>query len=180
MESSNLEKIAPQNFDVVFVTADESEENIDADSRTMLMLFLLEELRSKITIEEFPPVVAELLNSESRDLCLDTPMTDAVISTELLSAQLAQLVRDPFLETLYNELLNAGGIEIGIRKAEHFVDLEEEIEWGTLCQKGLQFHEVVLGYRREIGEICVCPHKKSLLKFEKEDSIIVLAQQVYQ
>ena len=44
VESSNLEGIAPQDFDVVFITADESQETIDADSRTMLILFLLKNL----------------------------------------------------------------------------------------------------------------------------------------
>ena len=178
VESSNLEGIAPQDFDVVFITADESQETIDADSRTMLILFLLQELRSRNKDAIFPPVVVELLNSESRELCEATPMTDAVISTEILSTQLAQLVRDPYLETLYNELLNAGGIEIGIREAVHFTGDETKISWESICQRGHEFHEVVLGYLRQ-GKIFVCPNKRSIVELDNKDSVIVLAQQVY-
>ncbi len=177
-ESSNLEGIAPQNFDVVFITADESQETIDADSRTMLILFLLQELNSRNNVAIFPPVVVELLNSESRELCQATPMTDAVISTEILSTQLAQLVRDPYLETLYNELLNAGGIEIGIREAVHFIGEDTKVRWEFICQRGHEFHEVVLGYQRQ-GKIFVCPNKRSIVELENTDSVIVLAQQVY-
>ena len=71
-------------------------------------------------------------------------MTDAVISTEILSTQLAQLVTDPYLETLYNELLNAGG-EIGIREAVHFIGDETRLVGKAFVKRGHEFHEVVLG-----------------------------------
>ena len=178
-ESSGLERLSPESFDVIFVSADESEAFIDADSRTMLVLFLLQELKAKRRLDAFPPVVAELLDSESRDLCLDTPMTDAVVSTELLSIQLAQLVRDPYLETLYNELLNAGGIEIGIREAMHYADLNQSVELGAVTQKALEFNEIVLGFWKSSGQIVLSPDKRLSEQFEPGDRIIVLAQQVY-
>ena len=46
-ESSSLEGLALSQFDVIFVCADESEAFIDADSRTMLVLFLLQEIKVK-------------------------------------------------------------------------------------------------------------------------------------
>ena len=179
VESSGLERLTPQEFDVIFVSADESEAYIDADSRTMLILFLLQELKHRLGLEKFPPVVAELLNAESRDLCLETPMTDAVVSTELLSIQLAQLVRDPYLETLYNELLNAGGIEIGIRNISHYVEPGDRVSAGVLTQKALEFNETVLGFRRESGTIILSPDKQQSEHFEAGDQVIVLAKQVY-
>ena len=178
-ESSSLEGLAPEQFDVIFVSADESEAFIDADSRTMLVLFLLQEIKVKRRTNVFPPVVAELLDSESRDLCLETPMTDAVVSTELLSIQLAQLVRDPYLETLYNELLNAGGIEIGIREATHYVELNQSVELGAVTQKALEFNEIVLGFWKSTGQITLSPDKRLSEEFVFGDRIIVLAQQVY-
>ena len=72
-ESSGLERLSPESFDVIFVSADESEAFIDADSRTMLVLFLLQELKAKRRLDAFPPVVAELLDSESRDLVWTRP-----------------------------------------------------------------------------------------------------------
>ena len=178
-ESSSLEGLAPEQFDVIFVCADESEAFIDADSRTMLVLFLLQEIKVKRRTNLFPPVVAELLDSESRDLCLETPMTDAVVSTELLSIQLAQLVRAPYLETLYNELLNAGGIEIGIREATHYVELNQSVELGAVTQKALEFNEIVLGFWKSTGQITLSPDKRLSEEFVFGDRIIVLAQQVY-
>jgi hypothetical protein len=179
VESSGLERLNPHLFDVIFVMADESDAYIDADSRTLLILFLLQELELRLGVEKFPPVVAELLNSESKDLCLETPMTDAVVSTELLSVQLAQLVRDPYLETLYNELLNAGGIEIGIREISYYIDSDEPLPLSLLTQKVLEFNETVLGFRRKSGEIILSPDKRVLERFEAGDHVIVLAQQVY-
>ena len=106
-------------------------------------------------------------------------MTDAVVSTELLSIQLAQLVRDPYLETLYNELLNAGGIEIGIREATHYVELNQSVELGAVTQKALEFNEIVLGFWKSTGQIVLSPDKRLSEEFVFGDRIIVLAQQVY-
>ena len=178
-ESSRLQGFQPQTFDVIFIPADESEEYIDADSRSILLLLLLSELRDKAPNERFPAVVAELLSSESRELCVETPLTDAVVSTEVVSAQLAQLVQNPFLETLYKELLNAGGIEIGIRDARQYGELNQPTNYATVYQRALEFNEIVLGFRSATGQVSINPSKTSVLQFEEGAAVIVLAQQVY-
>ena len=127
----------------------------------------------------FPPVVAELLNSESKLLCEGTPLTDAIVSTEILSIQLAQLVRDPFLDTLYKELLNAGGIEIGLRRIDHYVNVSESVTMADVTRSALRFNEVALGYRSQTEGVVINPQKDTTRTFSEGDLLIVLAQQIY-
>jgi hypothetical protein len=178
-ETWRLEAIQPWNFDVIFIVADEADKTIDADSKTIMLLLLLSEIKSKQKVAEFPPVVAELLNSESRQLCAGTPLTDAIVSTEILSIQLAQLVRDPFLETLYTELLNAGGIEVGLRSVKHYAKLGDPVSMADVARSALRFNEVVLGYRTRDAGVVINPNKDDFVIFDERDRLIVLAQQIY-
>jgi hypothetical protein len=178
-EAWRLDGIRPWEFDVIFIVADEVDKTIDADSKTIMLLLLLGEIENKQNNGAFPPVVAELLNSESKQLCVGTPLTDAIVSTEILSIQLAQLVREPFLETLYKELLNAGGIEIGLRPIEHYVKLGAPVSIAVITRSALRFNEIVLGYRSVQDGVMINPGKDQLCIFEESDLLIVLAQQVY-
>ncbi len=178
-EAWRLDGIRPWEFDVIFIVADEVDKTIDADSKTIMLLLLLREIENKQNNGAFPPVVAELLNSESKQLCVGTPLTDAIVSTEILSIQLAQLVREPFLETLYKELLNAGGIEIGLRPIEHYVKLGVSVSIAGITRSALRYNEIALGYRSVQDGVKINPSKDQLCVFEEGDLLIVLAQQVY-
>ena len=178
-EAWRLDAIRPWEFDVIFIVADEVDKTIDADSKTIMLLLLLGEIRNTQKNGAFPPVVAELLNSESKQLCVGTPLTDAIISTEIISIQLAQLVREPFLETLYKELLNAGGIEIGLRPMDHYAKLGVPVSIACIARSASRFNEIVLGYRSVQEGVMMNPGKDQLCVFEESDLLIVLAQQVY-
>jgi hypothetical protein len=167
------------SFDVVFIVADETDLTVDADSKTIMLLLLLGEIKNNSNEDDFPPVVAELLNAESKLLCEGTPLTDAIVSTEILSIQLAQLVRDPFLDTLYKELLNAGGIEIGLRPIANYVDLSQSVTMNEITKSALRFNEVILGFRRQGDDVVINPAKDQALTFSESDLLIVLAQQIY-
>ena len=178
-EAWRLETFDVMSFDVVFIVADETDLTVDADSKTIMLLLLLGEIKNNSNEDDFPPVVAELLNAESKLLCEGTPLTDAIVSTEILSIQLAQLVRDPFLDTLYKELLNAGGIEIGLRPIANYVDLSQSVTMNEVTKSALRFNEVILGFRRQGDGVVINPAKDQALTFSESDLLIVLAQQIY-
>ena len=55
-----------------------------------LTLLMLRELKERKP-EDFPTITAEFYDQDARQLCADTPLTDAVIGPEFVSMQLAQL-----------------------------------------------------------------------------------------
>ena len=176
-----FENIELSKFDAVFILADESESKVDADSRTVLLLVLIKNLINTGN-ENVPPIVAEVLDKQTLDLLKDTPVNDAVITTDFISNLLLQIARNPFLESIYRELLNAGGVEMGFRPIERYVNVNEEISHSRLVKTAQAFNETVIGYefiRNAKSEIVINPGKKEIFKFHSGDHLIVLAQQLY-
>ena len=109
-------------------------------------------------------------------------MTDAVVSTDFLSHLLVQVVREPFMESIYRELLNAGGIEMGFRPIELYTELANSVLHIDIVRQAQGFNEIVLGYKfdRETNpEIIINPKKDDRYTFSAGDKLIVLAQQLY-
>ena len=178
----SLEKINPTEFDVIFIVADESESKVDADSRSTLILLLLRNICDKTRGVPFPPVVTEFLDPQTLELVEDSPLTDAVVSTEFLSHLMVQVVRKPFMESIYRELLNAGGIEMGFRSAEAYTELGKPVCHIDIVRQAQRSNEVVLGYKFDDGtkpKIIINPKKDEKYQFVAGDKLIVLAQQLY-
>ena len=178
----SLEKIKPSEFDVIFIMADESESKVDADSRSTLILLLLRNISDTNKKEKFPPVVTEFLDPQTLELIENSPLTDAVVSTDFLSHLLVQVVREPFMESIYRELLNAGGVEMGFRPAEFYTELGKSVSHIDIVRLAQSSNEIVLGYKFEgelNPEIVINPEKSKKYSFSAGDKLIVLAQQLY-
>ena len=177
-----LKNLEIPSYDDVIVLADESNPAYDPDSRTSLTLLMIRELKEALNEnEEFPSVTAEFYDQDTRALCIDTPLTDAVISPEFVSMQLTQLARQPILASIYKELLSAGGIEIALRPAHLYVPLEQEVAFSDLIVATQQVNEIALGIMMGEGskELTLNPHNDSRFQFTNDDQVAVLAQQVY-
>ena len=167
------------SYDVVLLLADESHAAYDPDSRTALTLLILRQLKGS-SKDRFPKVVAEFYDQDSEALCVETPLTDAVISPEFVSMQLTHLAREPVLASIYRELLSAGGIEIALRPAECYVPLNQEIEFLRVIQATQSANEIALGVRLVNSvESVLNPTNSSRFTFREGDLVVVLAQQVY-
>ena len=177
----SLEFLKPDTFDVIFIVADQSDNLVDADNKTTLILLLLHEMKQRPNAITFPPVVAEFLDQNSHELREDSPLTDAVVSTNFLSMLLAQLVKAPFMERIYKELLSAGGIEIAFRPIGEYVHLGKSIAFVDLVDAAQGVNEIAIGFQKNIGtkKIEINPSKRSRNTFLAEDRLIVLAQQIY-
>ena len=169
-------------FDDVIILADESNEASDPDSRTVLTLLMLRELKERKP-EDFPTITAEFYDQDARQLCADTPLTDAVISPEFVSMQLTQLARQPVLDKIYRELLGAGGIEIALRPVELYIPLDQECTFADLITATQQVNEIAFGVFVQEGstsqKLKLNPHNTETFSFQTGDLVSVLAQQVY-
>jgi len=167
------------NKDVVVLLADESHAAYDPDSRTALTLLILRQIKAD-SEGEFPKVVAEFYDQDTQALCVETPLTDAVISPEFVSMQLTHLAREPVLASIYRELLSAGGIEIALRPAECYVPLGEELAFLRVIQATQSENEIALGVRLvQSDEPMLNPTNSTRFTFREGDLVVVLAQQVY-
>lgn len=90
-------------FQSIVVLADQQEEQEDADTRTLRILLRLSDLRSQDA--SCAHTVAELLDENNRPLLAGLCVDDIVVSSEVVSAQLAQIARQEILAPIYRELL---------------------------------------------------------------------------
>ena len=162
---------------MVFILADES--STDPDAQTILTLLLLREIENKPKQNAFPPVVAEFVDESSKELCVDTPITDGVVSTSFVSMQLAHMAEIPVLYSIYKELLSAGGIEICFRPIDRYELNQSSYSFSELKSLVKNTHEIAIGIKKPHKKIEINPKNKSKYKYSADDKVVVLAQQIY-
>jgi hypothetical protein len=170
-------------FQSIVVLADQPDEQgnaeEDADTRTLRILLRLSDLRKQV--DTHAHIVAELLDENNRDLLAGLGVDDIVVSSEIVSAQLAQIARQEVLAPIYRELLSAGGVEISLRPAGDYVKLDTDCIFSDLIYASQQKMEVALGLRlaNKGAEVLLNPPRHTKWRLGENDKVIVLAQQVY-
>ena len=177
---STWEDLDISSFKSIVVLADQSDENEDADTRTLRILLRLSDLRENTNNSIH--TVAEILDSANRPLFAGLGVNDIVLSSDIISAQLAQITRKDVLAPIYRELLSVGGVEISLRPVGDYVSLDNDCTFADLIYAGQQRMEIALGLRlsAEDGKVLLNPSRHLSWQLTEDDKIIVLAQQIYQ
>jgi hypothetical protein len=167
-------------FNTIVVLADQTNEFEDADTRTLRILLRLKDLRKDNKTQA--QTIAELLDDNNRVLLNDLAVEDIIVSSDAVSAQLAHIARQEILAPIYHELLSAGGIEISLRPASHYVKLGVDCCFNDLIYASQKKMEIALGIRlaQNNGKIILNPSRQIHWQLGENDKVIVLAQQVYQ
>jgi len=177
---SAWEDIELPGFQSIVVLADGTDEQGGADTRTLQILLRLSDLRKQH--ESLAHTVVELLDDNNRALLTGLDVDDIIVSPEVVSAQLAQIAGQEVLAPIYRELLSAGGVEISMRPAGDYVQLNNDCSFNDIIYACQQKMEIALGLRlaRNGGELLMNPSRRTTWQLGEHDKMIVLAQQVYQ
>ncbi len=178
VERGGYAEIDLTSFQTVVLLADTTSGELDIDARTLRTLLRLSDLRSRTNAS--PHTVVELLDSANKDLLAGLHVDDVVVSDQVISAQLAQIAKQPVLGPIYRELLSAGGVEISLRPVSDYVEIGSSCSFFDLVFAAQQKMEIALGVRlaRE-GELFLNPERELAWRLDEEDRVVVLAQQLY-
>ena len=176
-----LADLIDADYDCIFTLADESDGD-DPDARSIMTLLLIGDISARRKRPRAPRVVVELRDGRNRDLLEESVATSVVVSPDLVSVVMAQISLQPVLGPVYRELLSAGGIEIALRPATHYANVDESILHADVISLGQSEFETVLGVRlvRDKGaEVILSPDAGQRWQFGEDDRVIVLSQQIY-
>jgi hypothetical protein len=179
IEQSAYDGLDLASYQNVVILADEVAARSDVDTRTLRILLRLDNLSRGRS--ERAHTIVELHDENNRDLLAGLGVDDIIVSPDVISAQLAQIARSAILGPIYHELLSAGGVEISIRPASHYVRLDADCCFDDLLYAAAQKMEIALGLRLAASgrEIRLNPERDVSWRLGPEDEILVLAQQVY-
>jgi ion channel POLLUX/CASTOR len=181
-----LRSLEVPSYDCVITLADESNDD-DADARSIMVLLLLGDILKAGPERKPVHIVAEIHDPRDRELVARTAAHEIIVSPEIVSMQLTQISQQPVLESIYRELLSAGGIEICLKPASRYVELGVPCSFGDLQYSAQAMMETAIGIRiaRPPGAgaadqgVRLNPARNETWQLGRDDRVVVLAQEIY-
>jgi hypothetical protein len=172
-----LLSLQPSNYDSIMVISGKAPgmTDEDADSECIVSLLILKDIADRLGESWSSTVVSEIRNPRNRRLASAAGIDDFVISNEVCSMIMAQLVRQPDLRPLYDEIFDPEGCEIQLRCPRVY----GSGTFGGMILEGLAKREVVLGWLTGTGsgaEVSLNPPREAVLPGDESTRIVVIAE----
>lgn len=131
-------------FDTIVISSDER----GREQHDTAMLAQMSAIRSVCEDPAHRPViVGELLDQRNSQLAANMDVRDILVTPELASNYMVQMVKDPSRAAVYRELLSSAGAEIYVRPADLYLpESEDEVSWAELQAAAWGRGEILLGY----------------------------------
>lgn len=174
----NIRKIPERKeFNVLVLTNDDIDYE-DADSYTLIKLIELKKLAEE-TQNRFA-TTCEIRKSANQKLAALIGGDNFVVSSNITSLLATQISENRALAEVFDELLTTEGSELYMRPVDSFVKIDKEVCFDTIIESASRNDCIVLGYRKsdvlKDNGIITCPKRNSKIKFNEDDTLIVLAK----
>ncbi len=173
---SNLEMLTQDNVNHVLLLSDNEFDDETCDSMTLFKLIHLRDIAEKRGIKF--SITSEMRDVANQKLAEVTKANDLVVGSNIINLILSQISENRDLSTVFNEILNAEGSEIYIRKAEKYVALNTEMDFYDVTEVLRKQDAIAIGYKKQSGDsydIIINPAKSQKVTFTQDDYIITLA-----
>ncbi|WP_394365697.1 CASTOR/POLLUX-related putative ion channel [Streptomyces sasae] len=164
---------------VIALGTDEGNGPERPDERTLLALLTLrawEERSGRLL-----PVVAEMRDHRSRTVAPLGPASDVVVRGELTALLMAQIVQNPELAAVFEEIFAMRGGALTLRTAGRYVLPGHEAAFAAVVAAALERGECAIGYRahdphalRPYDRVLLCPGKSERRVWSAADEVLVL------
>lgn len=175
-----LDRLDIPGFDHVVLVSEFPDDDELADSRTLVTLLHLREIRERGG-RRFS-IVSEMQDVRNRALAEVTRADDFIIGDQLVSLLLTQISENKALNAVFTDLFDPEGSEIYLKPASAYVKLDREVTFATVVESARRRGEIAIGYRQPpsagaAGEhgVVTNPAKSRRVRFSDRDSVIVLA-----
>jgi len=175
-DPERLEELHPESYDSIMVISGKRAGMSDeeADSECIITLLILRNIADRLGDSWNATVVSEIRNPRNRHLASAAGIDDFVVSNEVCSMIMAQLVLEPGLGRVYEEIFDPSGCEIQLRSPSIY----SSRSFAQLSAEGLERGEIVLGWLTGTGceaEVCLNPEKLDKIP-DDSAKIVVIAE----
>lgn len=176
-DPESVRVIKPETFDSVMVVSGKEPGDSDekADSECIVTLLILKRIRKSFKGKWNGTVVAEIRNPRNRKLASAAEIDDFVISNEVCSMIMAQLVKQKRLAQVFEEIFDPSGCELQLRRASQY----QRGSFLELEAQGRERREIVLGWLIGTGsdsEVTLNPPREMVMPENKDCRIIAIAE----
>ncbi|WP_203909109.1 CASTOR/POLLUX-related putative ion channel [Rhizocola hellebori] len=176
-----LQALDLQQFQYVIVLAEDHVGVAHADSRTLVTLLHLRDLKDKQAGSY--AMVSELIDDENRQLAQVTNADDFVVGSKLISLLLTQLSKNQYLQEVFAELFDAQGSDMYVEPAGNYLIAGAKANFATVIEAARRRGETAVGYRVQSHAkkppaygIVLNPDKTEPLSLHPGDQVVVLAK----
>lgn len=171
----NLNKVV-RNIDHIILLNDDSIDREKSDMVNMLLYLRLLNIREDLSTHY--TIITELNFNQNKELIDNKYTNDFIVSSNITSMMLAQMVEDVRIRPLFLELLSTQGVNIIIKPYEEMLNNSSDLV-SNIRHQLLQAGHIFLGYiTTNSGETQYIynPQSTENIKFKKDDRLILLGE----
>lgn len=182
-DRSILDELMVKNYDHVIILSNNSELDVqESDANTLVVLLQLRDISEKLNCRF--SVVSEMMDFRNKKLAEVTKVNDFIVSEKLISLMLTQVSENKMINTVFEDLFDADGSELYIKKASKYVKPGLAVNYYTLVEAAKRKNEIVIGYviaaeqkdaQKDYG-IYINPAKSTVVSLGEKDGLIVIAE----
>lgn len=178
-----LDELMVKNYDHVIILSNNSELDVqESDANTLVVLLQLRDISEKLGARF--SVVSEMMDFRNKKLAEVTKVNDFIVSEKLISLMLTQVSENKMINTVFEDLFDADGSELYIKKAAEYLVPNQTVNYYTLVEAAQRKNEVVIGYviaaeQKDAGKnygIYINPAKSTNITLGDKDGVIVIAE----
>lgn len=155
----------------------------EADAQTLISLLHIRSITEETGIDL--KIVSEMLSLRNRELAEVTKADDFIVSDNLISLLVSQISENKYLMRVFEDLFSATGSEIYLKPISDYIQIEQQVNFYTVLESAKRKGQIAIGYRKSEWAhdsqhaygIVLNPAKSKEIQFEKDDRIIVLAEE---
>ena len=156
----------------------------EADTMTLLEMLKLDNIKQNELTDKFR-VIAQILDSSKAKLAEFTETEELIISDNLVALLMSQLIENPDLHFVFNDLFDAEGASINMCPIEEYAELNTEISFADLVFTAGKRNQSAIGIKIENTNISnhtegvfLNPSKKMKINPKNGDQIIVISSEL--
>lgn len=174
---SELEELIKESAEDILLLSDMQSDMESADAKTLLLLIQLRDIESKWK-REFN-ITSEMCSVSNQKLAKVANVNDFVVGSTITNLIITQVAENRKLALLFEDLLDADGSELYMKKASRYVKTGVETDFYTITEIAKERGEIAVGYKKVAEDgirVVTNPKKSERISFQEEDYLIVIAE----